>query len=309
MKIIFSRKGFDSRSGGCFSPYHPSTGLYIWMPIPEKVPFYQHAHSYSSLPVTEGYLPGVPGRTLSEVYCALHNNRPVRVNTDQFADIRTLDAHWDPMLGVPPWYPKDFPEDFPEIGRGFGQATAAGHLYRQRVGAGDVFLFFAGFRSIHRSPARKGHYVFGWMKVGKRIDTFAEATKYMRTYGLTAHPHCTREAFTRRNLLFLPADWLYEDLEIPGCGYFRTLNESLQLSHAHQTPATWRLPGFFMNKVSQVYQRSWRMLPTGECTVQTGQGQEFVASVEHSVGNQWLRALFEKNKDNLHAPKGNLDPR
>jgi hypothetical protein len=36
MKLVLSRKGFDSGSGGCLSPYNHETGHYIWFPIPEK---------------------------------------------------------------------------------------------------------------------------------------------------------------------------------------------------------------------------------------------------------------------------------
>ena len=33
-KVVLSRKGFDSSAGGCYSPYDPTTGNYIVLPIP-----------------------------------------------------------------------------------------------------------------------------------------------------------------------------------------------------------------------------------------------------------------------------------
>ena len=34
-RVVLSRKGFDSTSGGGYSPFDPKTGRYILLPIPD----------------------------------------------------------------------------------------------------------------------------------------------------------------------------------------------------------------------------------------------------------------------------------
>lgn len=71
MKLVLSRKGFDSGSGGCFSPYNHETGKYILFPIPEKVNSYSNNIRYSDIIVKDEYLSGLKGSNLSEIYKGL----------------------------------------------------------------------------------------------------------------------------------------------------------------------------------------------------------------------------------------------
>ena len=113
MKIILSRKGFDTSSGGGPSPI--LDGVPISLPIP----------------ASEGR-PGVP-------YADLGLGDLVQKASRGKIDAKAL-AHHDPMFTA-------------EGTCLFGQCGAAqGHLENQGVGVGDLFLFFGLFQEADDKP-------------------------------------------------------------------------------------------------------------------------------------------------------------
>jgi hypothetical protein len=300
MKLVLSRKGFDSGSGGCLSPYNHDTGEYIWFPIPEKVNSYSNQIRYSDVLVKNGYLSSLKGSNLSEVYKSLKGMDRVKLRKNERVSIddSELFAHFDPMLGTPPWIVKN---DSCKIGMGFGQFNAAPQLGNHNVNEGSIFLFFGGFQSTSNRKIA-GHYLYGWLKVKKRIETYEDCKKIIEPYNLHHHPHITEAAFKRnkKNYILLPDQWLYEDLNIPGCGYFTTLNDSLLLSsNKESNRATWKLPIFFYQNLTQVHLKTWENTQDGFCTVKTGIGQEFITELSEK-GEDWLRELFLTNQDNIY---------
>src|ERR1035437_653691 len=119
MKIIISRKGFDSSAGKKPSPIFPD-GRMLSLPIPDK----------SSI-IAYKDIAGNDWASVGEL-------------AEQLAYIPpTHRAHLDPDLSVGSipradgWKPL------------FGQEHAAEkHLENQGVGAGDVFLFFGLFQAV-----------------------------------------------------------------------------------------------------------------------------------------------------------------
>ena len=145
-KLSLSRKGFDSSYGGCPSPIFPDGTIY-------------------SLPI--------PGDDYAAVhYGDLHHGN---VNIGQVVEDLTrgrLDArdgvHLDP----------DVRQDAIRRHNGwrgiFGQTGAPeGHLEKQGVGAGDVFLFFGLFRRVQEtregwrfiSGEPQQHILWGWLQI------------------------------------------------------------------------------------------------------------------------------------------------
>src|SRR5579863_6503541 len=126
MKIILSRKGFDSGIGKVPSPILPS-GQLCSLPIPETV-------SSENAPRYRDIL--YDGQPLGKLVSDLTRGN---ISPD-------TPAHLDPDINsasvprLPGW-------------RGvFGQAGAAErHLQNQGVEAGDVFLFYGWFRRVERS--------------------------------------------------------------------------------------------------------------------------------------------------------------
>lgn len=300
MKLILSRKGFDSGSGGCLSPYNHETGHYIWFPIPEKVSSYSNQIRYADVLVKNEYISGLKGSNLSELYKSLKGKDTVKLRKNEYASIddTELFAHFDPMLGMPPWIEEN---DKLKIGKGFGQFNAAPHLEKHNVNEGSIFLFFGGFQSTSNRKI-SGHYLYGWLKIKRRIETYQECKEIIAPYNLEHHPHITEAAFNRnkKNYIFLPDQWLFEDLNIPGYGYFHNLNDDLLLSsNKDSNKATWKLPIFLYKNLTQVHQKSWQNKEDGFCTVKTGIGQEFVTQLSEK-GEQWLRELFVKNQQNIY---------
>ena len=234
MKIVFSRKGFDSALGGCPSPVLEPDGAMVSLPIPlasERVRFCDVRWE---------------GTDLGEVVEDLSRGRVQ-------ADART---HLDPDLrrGALPRKP-----GWRAL---FGQSgKAQAHLARHRVGPGDVFLFYGWFRRAARQDDRLGyvrdtpdmHAVFGWLQV---------ETVFPAAYGCppglawaAGHPHFTleRSVESANNTVYLAAGRLQLPGEkcgdLPGAGAFARFADDLCLTAVAEGPATprslWRLPKWF----------------------------------------------------------------
>lgn len=124
MRIIFSRKGFDGPAGGCPSPI--VDGLPISLPIPTRMPtptrYADLRGPYASLvsDLTNGRLTG-------RNWC--------HVDPDIVPDVLPRPAGWRGALGQ--------------------VAASQAHLANNRVGRGDLFLFWGLFRCDRRPPSRQ----------------------------------------------------------------------------------------------------------------------------------------------------------
>jgi hypothetical protein len=122
MRIIFSRKGFDSSAGGCPSPI--VYGRPVSLPIPKGQP---GDTSYETLGLGELVERATRGRIAGANKC-----------------------HDDPL--------------FAEGHCWFGQSGAAqGHLSRNGVRPGDVFVFFGLF--AEEDTGERHHRIFGTMQI------------------------------------------------------------------------------------------------------------------------------------------------
>src|SRR5688572_16911215 len=146
MKLILSRKGFDSGSGGGPSPVMPD-GRMVSLPIPDR-----------TAPKAYADLSWAPGQSMGDI---IRDLAPARVRPDHFAH---LDPDLDPgtVQRQKGWRPI------------FGQTgSSQTHLANSGVGAGDVFLFFGLFRKAqYRNErlsfvggAKPAHVLFGWLQV------------------------------------------------------------------------------------------------------------------------------------------------
>ena len=188
MKIVLSRKGFDSQYGRIPSPILPD-GTLLSLPIPTtesgcRFTGLEHGDdSYADLIVALG-----GDATIAEGCC-----------------------HLDPDLrpgSAPGWVPA------------FGQTGAAQtHLANQRVGVGDLFLFFGRFRQSEFGPdgrlryvrnAPTQHVVFGYLQVGRVVQG-----EDVRNYPW--HPHAENPNPLPNNTLYLSTDHLI-DTDLPGAG-------------------------------------------------------------------------------------------
>jgi hypothetical protein len=279
MKLILSRKGFDSANGGCPSPI--LDGQLCSLPIPDL-----------GSPTTYAKISPFNGVPVGQIVEDLTRGRVGRGDG----------AHLDPDLRrhsiarASGWRPI------------FGQAAAAqGHLARQNVGCGDLFLFFGcfrraeqvrdGFRFVRDAPNL--HVIFGWLQVGR----VAPATD-----GLVAeipwaqgHPHLTSPTRYKNNTLYFASDRLSSNgLNKSGAGTFDRIRPALILSETdpYKNCSTWRLPRWFEPRERPALSYHAKASRWTNCGASTrlqsvGRGQEFVLDlVDYPEARGWLRSIF-----------------
>ena len=228
MRIILSRKGFDSGSGGCPSPIFPDGSMFA-MPIP-----------YEPSPVRYEDLRW-QGRELGALVERLTKGKV----------LRRTGAHLDPDLRtemrprLPGWKPS------------LGQhKIAQAHLKKHGVGTGDLFLFWGLFRRFDEQTGWAGerrHVIWGWLRVGEVVsvdETVRPGLARGEWRWLSDHPHLS---FKRdpSNTLYVAADKLSLPGEkgrgLPGAGAFGFDAAERQLTRLDaDSPLTWSLPSWFL---------------------------------------------------------------
>ncbi len=197
MKIILSRKGFDSSNGGIPSPILPD-GTLLSMPIPEEEGVRYSDISWNGMTYADILKQLAPNRS----YDCCHLDPDLRDNR-----IKHIEG-WKPA---------------------FGQTGAAqGQLRNAGVGLGDIFLFFGWFRgteeteeglkfgrrdSEHFYEGNDLQVIYGYLQVGE-IVTDAERIKEY-----SWHPHASKSHLvSKNNALYLPADRLSIEPSLKGYG-------------------------------------------------------------------------------------------
>ena len=270
MKIIFSRKGFDTSSGGCPSPILPD-GTLVSLPIPDS----RSTIRYKDINRAD--------LNLGQVVSVLTSKR--LKGTDR--------AHMDPDID-PAGYPRR--DCWLPI---FGQKGAAqGHLRNQGVGPGDLFLFYGLFRQIEkqgrtywwRSSAPPQHVFWGWLQVEQVLEvTPALAEEFD---WISYHPHFSHPE-DKNNVIYLSRKYLQlpgrEENLRPGSGLFDRVTPSLLLTDQNQNngASVWELPGWCYPR-NGVYPLSyhnrmdrWKRTDSKIRLKSVPRGQEFVLDTRH----------------------------
>ena len=283
MKIILSRKGFDSANGGCASPILSNTGEMFSLPIPEK---FRPETSIRYSDIRAG------NYTLDQFVRDLAPKKTIEMEF----------AHLDPDLSAAS---RIRPNGWKPL---FGQARAAeSHLQKHGVASGDLFLFFGWFRQAEQRQGRfrfvKGapdlHVVFGWLQVELRIPS-TDAERLIPW--ANDHPHYMRDRFTKHGAndsIYVSRDELILDEErvgLPGAGAFPRYTDLLCLTRPcvnecvnemENLRSWWRLPVWFQpaGKESRLsyHEDPNRWRSDGEDTFlrTVGMGQEFVLDCDH----------------------------
>ena len=277
MKLILSRKGFDSKWGGCASPIFPDNTLYS-LPIPD-----------SNSKITYGELQ--------------HDDINIGEMVEDLTDnnIRaSCGAHLDPDINYAA-YPRQ--EGWRPL---FGQSGAAqGHLENQNVCIGDLFLFFGLFQKIEETSggwcfvkdAPRQHIIWGWLQIGKicQANELAQDELPWTCY----HPHRSPSRDkdpTNTNTLYIASRSLdLGDGPIgPGAGRFPTFHPHLVLTEPEKPRSCWRLPRCFYpddDKCPLTYhpKHLWRQKDKYAYVQRRGPGQEFVLDLDQYPGvTDWL---------------------
>jgi hypothetical protein len=167
MKLILSRKGFDSASGGQPSPIMPD-GTLLSLPIPSE----DRGNSFSTL-----YYKGMSYLNIIDQLKTknkFHGNEQCHLDPDLRQELRDREEGWRAS---------------------FGQMEAPlTHLRNQGVGVGDLFLFFGLYRETeyhngrlkYKSGSPCLHVIYGYMQVGDIIEREEDIPSWLKE-----HPHAS----------------------------------------------------------------------------------------------------------------------
>ena len=223
MKIILSRKGFDSANGGIVSPIFDD-GTMVSLPIPS---------------------------------CDTDTYGDLLFKDIEYADILqdlkykgSINCHLDPDLEqdrrknkIPGWFPS------------FGQIDAASYLRNINIEVGDIFLFFGNFHFVeekngkYKYMRKTGDFykdndlqvIWGYLQVGEII------TDPMKQKEIWWHPHANEYRINNNtNIIFKAAEKLSIDKTKPGAGLL-SFDKKRVLTLEGCTKATWK-----MNKIYDV---------------------------------------------------------
>ena len=238
-RIILSRKGSDATWGG-----RPSLRVgreLISLPIPESLSRAQAAER-TGLGVRYRDLPPHPRIGALQAHLkAIDPDRHVHLDPDLRPALRPAAARRGKHAAE----------------RLFGQEGAAErHLRNQKVGPGDLFLFFGWFREAVPHAVgwkRVGpdlHCLWGWLQIAE-THAVASAEAAAHLPWAAHHPHVAHwERYDRHNRLYRARRRLSFAPDLPGAGVFRwhpalTLTARCRpASHAPATRSAWCLPDF-----------------------------------------------------------------
>lgn len=276
MRIIFSRKGFDSRYGGGASPVLPD-GTMVSLPIPESGSGLRYQEISTPRGSMLDLMRELGMKSIREAdVTPLDENSEAHLDPDLYRDARLRHEDWRPV---------------------FGQSGAAqGLLANQGVRVDDLFLFYGTFRKTQLIAGRLNyfgkpfHALFAYMKVGRIVSL----TGITDLPWCAEHPHLVNRNRTN-NTLYVSAETLFDGVSRPGSATL-TFDERRVLTHPGKTVSIWRLPRFFHPDISgrtlsNHVLKAWTL--GEECTVlrTKSPGQEYVVEVTEEMLD-WVAAIL-----------------
>ncbi len=291
-RLILSRKGFDSTSGGCPSPIFPDGSIFS-LPIPSRDNVTFGGLQHGDIDV---------GSLVEE----LTGGRYWRYST----------AHLDPDLNFEA-YRQRRSRPFWEDWRGMlGQSGAAeSHLTNQDVGSGDVFLFFGLYRRVEQTAsgwrfvpsAPEQHVLWGWLQIEKKYRTVDLGAGDLPDELAWAkyHPHLYYLHGPDNNTVYMATKELGLGSAGPqtqpaGWGVFPKLDARLVLTDPNGDGVSdWRLPRWFYPDAGKapltyhIQSERWQHDRSHAYIRSVGRGQEFVLDLaDYPEAMDWLSGLI-----------------
>jgi len=262
MKIILSRKGFDSGNEG-YSPILPD-GTLLSFPIPDETSGLKYSDIYYQ------------GKSFLELW------KNLKPKMSDFPEHCHLDPDIRPNLReLDEWQPA------------FGQCEKAQcHLANCGVQEGDLFIFFGSFRRTEEykgsiryiQDARPMHVIYGYLQIGKILKDYSMINKYYW------HPHASEiRRSDPTNTLYLAAERLSLCDNTPGFGVF-TYNDKRRLTAAENNKtATWKYHDWY--SPDMIYENRKNSSKTPGRLFYAGQWQEIVLR-ESSEAEAWAKEVI-----------------
>lgn len=264
MKLILSRKGFDSGNGGQPSPILPD-GTLLSLPIPSD----DLENAYSSIIWN--------GMTYCDIIHSLNFRSNIcdethcHLDPDLRGNVRNRQTGWKPA---------------------FGQMNSALTLLRNNnVSIGDLFLFFGWFKAteivsgrlVYKKHSPDLHIIYGYLQVGEIIEKKSDIPQWLLT-----HPHASYDDSWRkgRNAIFLPSDQLSFHNNLHGSGVLDYRPDRV-LTKRGYSRGCWDLPSFFRNVKITCNPKPWKDGYFKSARI----GQEFIMEATPEIQN-WAKQII-----------------
>lgn len=311
MKIILSRKGFDSCYGGAPSPIFQDKSI-VSLPIPETS-YSKSGFRYKDIKSKDNVIVKVIESLNLPV-----NNDIISVSPDAPKDRLNGEhlAHLDPDLVYSS-------RDREKGWRGLlGQDQAAmGHLINQEVGANDLFLFYGYYQKMDIADgsyrivpkSQPIHLIWGWLQVEACVKVVdIEAGRYPQYSWTKYHPHFHHNAKPcSNNSIFIAKEYLEIDglpnNSVSGYGAFNKYHKTRQLTDPDDTNPNhlrsyWRLPECLHTgeqcPLSYNHKREWTKSGGYARLKSYPRAQEYVMDCTNVPGAvDWVRDLIASNRN------------
>ncbi|MDD3881793.1 MAG: hypothetical protein PHI27_06035 [Eubacteriales bacterium] len=258
MKIIMSRKGFDTSNGGLPSPILPD-GTLLSMPIPSPYgrPYsemYHNGINYAHILSSLGYR----GNMVTG-----HLDPDIRPNV-----MSSKIKSWKPLLGQ--------------------VSSSQGVLRNRNVGVGDLFLFFGCFQEVdsmfrYQPNTIPKHIIFGYLEIADVVIDPSAIKEY------SWHPHADMTGIVN-NTIYIAANRLSLNPDLPGAGVL-DYREDQVLTKENNKWYVWdenKLPFLTQEHLCKSVRR---YNPSdGGIVIADKTGQEFVYNESDELCN-WARSL------------------
>ncbi|MCK4798145.1 MAG: hypothetical protein KAT05_12235 [Spirochaetes bacterium] len=264
MKVILSRKGFDSTYGGQPSPILPD-GTLLSLPIPSKNDncrfsdlIYQDKSYYEIIKEIK------PNTKIKNSYTC-------HLDPDLRHDVIGRESNWKGLFGQ--------------------MGSAQGHLKNENIQEGDLFLFFGwfkeaeitnqGLRYIKNAP--DVHIIFAYMQIGRIYSSYKELPLYAKY-----HPHSNKFSI-KNNCIYEASENLSINNSMTGAGCLN-YNKRLVLTKEGETKSRWDLPDFFKEvRISYHSDKSFKKHYFDSAK----KGQEFVIESNKKIID-WIKNIIKQ---------------
>ena len=279
MKVILSRKGFDSGYGGYPSIILPNNEM-ITLPIPSP----HDTYKYSDINTANG-------DKLIDLMKSL--KKDISLNGEKKRLTSNTHCHLDPDIS-------DFSVKRDKNWKGiFGQVDASATvLSNNDVKEGDLFIFFGWFNDVeveeNNYRFKKGsgrHTMFGYLQIDKILHPkYDKVPKEFRM-----HPH-VYNAYRRckdTNTIYIAKDVCTFDKSLKGYGMFK-YDDKLDLTKKGMNRTCWNLPDFFKGlRITYHTKDSFKKgYFKSAC-----RGQEFVIEENKEV-EKWAKRIIKEHSIN-----------